>query len=151
MHCDIKKDCQNAAPLAFFIPNGIRATRNCQNFLFLKMKATGIHNKLALGFSDDVCTFVSVQHWFHKFKIGGVLIGDESRPEKPPLDDFDVAILKRLLEAPFSSLQTLSEDLHISRIMVREHMTKLLVFNVVTPNESHTCSRRSFRGNESTV
>jgi hypothetical protein len=67
-----------------------------------------------------------VYHWLHELKIDRVSIGADSRPEKPPLDDVDAAILKRLLEAPFSSFQTLSEDLHIPRITVREHMTKLL-------------------------
>jgi hypothetical protein len=91
------------------------------------MKATELHSKFALGFSDDnAYTLASVHHWIHEFKIGRVLIGDDPRPEKPLLDDFDAAILKRLLETVFFSLKTLSEDLHISRITVRDHMVKPL-------------------------
>jgi hypothetical protein len=82
-----------------------------------------------LCFGDDVYTLVSVchgVHGVHEFKIARILIGDDPRAGRPPLDDVDAAILKRLLEALFSSLRTLSEDLHIPRVTVWEHTTKYL-------------------------
>jgi hypothetical protein len=93
---------------------------------FKKMKSPEIHSKFALCFDDDAYTLASVHHWVHDFKISRVSIGDDPRPGRPPLDDVDAAILKRLLEAQFSSLRTLSEDLHIPRIAVWEHKTKYL-------------------------
>jgi hypothetical protein len=96
-------------------------------FLYFKrMNTSEIHSELALCFGDDVYTLASVHHEIHEFKIGGVSIGDDLRPGRPPLDDIDGAILKQLLETPFSSLWTLSENLHIPRITVWEHITKSL-------------------------
>jgi hypothetical protein len=63
------------------------------------MKAAEIHIELALRFGNDVYTLLSVQHWLHKFKTGRVSRRDEPRSGRPPLDDFDAAIPKRLLEA----------------------------------------------------
>jgi hypothetical protein len=85
---------------------------------FKKMKAAEIHSKLTLCFDDDAYTLVSVHYWVHEFKIGRISIWDDPRPGRTSLDDIDAAILKQLLEAPFSSLRTLSEDLHIPMITV---------------------------------
>jgi hypothetical protein len=93
---------------------------------FKRTKAAKIHNKLVLCFGDDIYTLVSVYPWVHEFKIGRISIRDDPRSGRPSLDDVDAAILKQLLEAPLSSLRTLSEDLHILRITVWEHMTKSL-------------------------
>jgi hypothetical protein len=93
-------------------------------FHFKKMKAVEIHSELVLRFGDDAYTLASMYHWIHEFKIGRVSIGDDPRPGRPPLDDYNATILKRLFEAPFSSLGTLNDNLNIPRIMVREHMTK---------------------------
>jgi hypothetical protein len=93
-------------------------------FHFKKMKAAELHNGFALSFGDDAYTLASVHRWVHEFKIGQVSIEDDPRPGKPLLDDYDATILKRPLEAPFSSLRSLSEDLHIPRITVWEYMTK---------------------------
>jgi hypothetical protein len=87
-------------------------------------------------FDDDAYIPSSVHHWVHKFKTGRVSIEDKPRSRNPPLDDADAdadadpdpdpAILKRLLETPFSSLRTLSEYMHIPNIMVWEHMAKFV-------------------------
>jgi hypothetical protein len=119
-------DVQNSACIAFFIPDGTRAMRNYQISPFQNMKAAEIHSELALCFGDDAYTLASVHHWVHEFKIGRVSINDDPRPGRPPLDDVDAAVLKRLREAPFSSLRTLSEDLHIPRVVMWDHMTKPL-------------------------
>jgi hypothetical protein len=91
---------------------------------FKKMKDAEIYSELALCVGDGAYTLASVHHWLHEFKIGRVSIGNDLRPGTPPLDDIDAAILKRLLEIPFSSLRTLSEDLQIPRFTIWKHMTK---------------------------
>jgi hypothetical protein len=97
-------------------------------FHFKKMKAAKIRNELALCFSSDAYTLASVYHWVHEFKIGRVSIGDDPRPERPPLYYYDHTILKRLFETPLSSLRMLNEDLNIPRVTVWEHMAKFLGF-----------------------
>jgi hypothetical protein len=89
-----------------------------------KKKAVEIHNKLALCFSDDAYPLASVHHWVHELKTRRISTKTICRPGRLPLDDIDAAILKQLLEAPFSSLRTLSEDLYISRVTVWEYMNK---------------------------
>jgi hypothetical protein len=95
-------------------------------FHFKKMNAAEIHSELVLCFGDNAYTLASAHHCVHEFKIGRVSIGDDPRPGRPPLDDYDATILKRLLEAPLSSLGTLNKDLNILRITVWEHMTESL-------------------------
>jgi hypothetical protein len=109
---------------------------------FKKTKAAEIRSKLGLCFGNNAYTFASVHHWVHEFEMGLAAIGDDSQRGRR-LDDFDAAILKRLLEAPFSPPRTLSEDLHILRVTVWEHLTKFHDLQCHHFKWPDPCSRRS--------
>jgi hypothetical protein len=87
------------------------------------MKIVEIHSEFMLCFSNDAYTLASVHHEVHEFEISRVSIEDDSQPGFPLLDDFDITILKRLLEAAFSSLYMSSDDLYIPKVTVWEHIT----------------------------
>jgi hypothetical protein len=62
----------------------------------------------------------------HEFKISRVSIGDNLQSARLWLDVIDAAILKWLINAPFSWLPMSSEDLHIGGIPVSEQTTTSL-------------------------
>jgi hypothetical protein len=89
---------------------------------FKMMKITQTHRELTSCFVDDAHTPASVKYCMHEFKTGRVSKEDGPRPGRVPLDHIDAAIVKRLLIAPFSSVQTLTNDLDIRIVMIWEHM-----------------------------
>jgi hypothetical protein len=93
---------------------------------FKKMNTIEIHKEFALRVGNDASIPASVHHWLHAFKIGRVSIKNDPRPGSSPLDDIDIAILKKLLRAPFSSLRRFSEDLSIPRVTLWVQMTNSL-------------------------
>jgi hypothetical protein len=90
------------------------------------MKIAEIHRELMLYLANDAYTPASVKYWVHEFKTGQILIRDKPRSRRRALNHIGAAILKRLLEAPFSWARKLNDDLGFPKVTVWEHMTKSL-------------------------